>query len=246
MSYILDALRKSDQQRQRGSTPTLLTVQAAAADPKRPRYVLNLMLAAVLICAGIVVGWLRPWQMQPPAPAADPIAPMPNAPGPRLAVPAPPPGLPETIGQSEHESPMHQSTSAAQPAPLAEGAATKQDTPARLNNASPAPSSQADTGAKKTTGMQLPDKTALTGTAAEDGKRVMTLNELPPSIQREIPNISISFHAYSSNPKERRVMINGDMVEQGDLLSPGLNLEQITPDGVILDYKGFRFHQGVR
>lgn len=84
------------------------------------------------------------------------------------------------------------------------------------------------------------------GTAAEKEKRVMTLNELPPSIQREIPNIAISFHAYSSNPRERRVMINGDMVVQGEPLAAGLSLEQITPDGVILGYKEYRFHQGVR
>jgi len=41
-------------------------------------------------------------------------------------------------------------------------------------------------------------------------------------------------------------MINGNMAVQGELLAPGLSLEQITPDGVILDYKEFRFHQGVR
>jgi len=94
--------------------------------------------------------------------------------------------------------------------------------------------------------MPVQDAAVPTGTADEGGRRIMALNELPPPIQREIPEISIAFHAYSSNPKERRVMINGDMAEQGEQLAPGLNLEQITPDGVILAYKGFRFHQGVR
>jgi len=94
--------------------------------------------------------------------------------------------------------------------------------------------------------MQAPDNTAPAGTAAEAEKRVVTLNELPPSVQREIPSLSISFHAYSNNPKERRVMINGSMVKQGEPLAPGLSLAQITPDGVILDYKGYRFQQGVR
>ena len=246
MSYILDALRKSDQQRQRGSTPTLLTVQATATGPKRPRYLVNSVLAAVLICAGIVVGWLRPWQMKRPAPAAEPIASMPITSSPHIAAPAPPSGSPEMMGKPEHELLMHQSTPAAQPAHPSVGAATQQDTPALAHNESPSPLSQPDTGVQKATGMQLPDKKAPTGTAAEEGKRVMAMNELPPSIQREIPNISISFHAYSSNPKERRVMINGNMAVQGELLAPGLSLEQITPDGVILDYKEFRFHQGVR
>jgi general secretion pathway protein B len=247
MSYILDALKKSDQQRQHGSTPTLLTVQGTAAEPKRPRYFLNSVLAAVLICAGIVVGWLRPWQMKQPAPAAGPIASIPIAPSwPTSTTPAPPSVSAEMTGKSEHEPLMHQSTTAAQSDHLSVGAVTKQNTPATANNGSPPMLSQPDTAVQETMGMQLPGKTAPTGTAAEDGKRVMALNELPPAVQREIPNISISFHAYSSNPRDRRVMINGAMSGQGELLAPGLSLEQITPDGVILDYKGYRFHQGVR
>ncbi|MGA7179272.1 MAG: general secretion pathway protein GspB [Thiobacillaceae bacterium] len=246
MSYILDALRKSDQQRQRGSTPTLLTVQATATGPKRPRYLLNSVLAAVLICAGIVVGWLQPWQMKQPAPAAVPIASMAIAPNPHLAAPRVPSGSPEMIGKLEHEPLIHESTSAAQPGHLSVSAATKQDMPAPDNNESALTSSRSDAAGQEATGVHLPGRTAATGAAAEQGKRVMALNELPPSIRQEIPNVSISFHAYSSDPRERRVMINGEMTEQGALVAPGLTLEQITPDGVILDYMGYRFHQGVR
>ena len=245
MSYILDALRKSDQQRQRGATPTLLTVQATATDPRRPRYLINSTLAAVLICAGILVGWLRPWQMKHPTPAAEPIAPMPIAFSPHLAVPASPSGSPELIGESQHEPPLRQSTSATPPGGLA-APATRPVTPEPADNASFSPLPRHDTGVREATRMPVQDAAVPTGTAAEGGRRIMALNELPPPIQREIPEISIAFHAYSSNPKERRVMINGDMAEQGEQLAPGLNLEQITPDGVILAYKGFRFHQGVR
>jgi general secretion pathway protein B len=240
MSYILDALRKSDQQRQRGSTPTLLTVQATVTDPKRPKVLLNGVLAAVLICAGIAVGWLRPWQTKQAAPAAEPIVSTAPAPSTRLAAPTPPFGSPELSGQAERDLPTDQSNSAAQAAPRSAGTATPQDTPAHAHDEPPTPSSQPDTG------MQVPDNTAPAGTAAEAEKRVVTLNELPPSVQREIPSLSISFHAYSNNPKERRVMINGSMVKQGEPLAPGLSLAQITPDGVILDYKGYRFQQGVR
>ena len=237
MSYILDALRKSDQQRQHGKSPTLLTAQVPATGTKRPSYLLNSLLAAILLCSGIVVGWLRPWQMKQPAPAAEPVASMTNTPSPPPVAPAPLSGPSELTGTSGHEPLMNQSTSAAQPAHMSGQSTTKQDTPALADNGSASPLPQADAGLQKAT---------PAGTATEEEKRVMTLNELPPSIQREIPNIAISFHAYSSNPKERRVMINGDMVVQGEPLAAGLSLEQITPDGVILDYKGYRFHQGVR
>jgi general secretion pathway protein B len=41
-------------------------------------------------------------------------------------------------------------------------------------------------------------------------------------------------------------MINETMLRQGDSIAPGLRLEQITPDGVVLGYKGYRFQRGVR
>lgn len=236
MSYILDALKKSDQQRQLGSTPTLLTAQATLPAPGRPKYLLNSVLAAVLICAGIAVGWLRPWQMSQPAPAVEPVA----------SMPAPPAKSTEMIAKPRHDPLMSNPTSTAQPEPLEGGSATKLDTPVHADIPSPSPMSQADKGVQNATGMPSPDRTAPAGTAAEEGRKVMALNELPPTIQREIPAISISFHAYSSKPGERRVMINGNMAQEGDLLAAGISLEQITPDGVILGYKGFRFEQGVR
>ena len=50
----------------------------------------------------------------------------------------------------------------------------------------------------------------------------------------------------ASQPADRITMINDKLLRQGDLLAPGLRLEQITADGVILSYKGYRFHHGVR
>lgn len=236
MSYILDALKKSDQQRQLGSTPTLLTAQATVSAPRRAKYLLNSVLAVVLICAGIAVGWLRPWQMSQPAPAVEPVA----------SMPAPPAKTAEMIAEPQHDPLVSDPRSAEQPDPLQAVATTKRDTPVHADIRSPSPSPQADMGVQNATGIPSPDRTAPAGTASEEGRKVMALNELPPTIQREIPAITIAFHAYSSKPGERRVMINGNMAKEGELLAAGVSLEQITPDGVILGYKGLRFQQGVR
>lgn len=236
MSYILDALKKSDQQRQLGSTPTLLTAQAALPAPGRPKYLLNSVLAATLICAGIAVGWLRPWQLTQPAPAVATVA----------SMPAPPAKSAAMIAETQHDPRVSDPTSTAQPDPRQALATTKRDTAVHADIPSPASLSQADPGVQNATAMLSPDKTASAGTGAEEGRKVMALNELPPTIQREIPAITISFHAYSSKPGERRVMINGNMAKEGELLAAGISLEQITPDGVILGYKGLRFQQGVR
>jgi hypothetical protein len=36
------------------------------------------------------------------------------------------------------------------------------------------------------------------------------------------------------------------MLHEGEYVASGLRLEQITPDGMIFSYKGYRFSRGVR
>ena len=108
MSYILDALRKSDQQRKRGAAPTLPVGPATPEAPKQPAFLAYGLLAAVLVGAGMVIGWLRPWQPDQGTPAkresvaAKPLESTPPestsrqpAPAPSEMVPAPPPPEPK-------------------------------------------------------------------------------------------------------------------------------------------------------
>lgn len=213
MSYILEALKKSDQQRQRGATPTLPTAQFLVAAPKQPMLVYYGLLAAVLLGAGITIGWLRPWQAEQPAPATEPSAA--RSPIPRQAAPATLPEPPEMVSKAAQKLPAPHSTPALQPAPKVE--AMKPDAPAP---ASPAGVAQA--------------------------QRAIPMAELPLPIQQEIPAMTIQLHAYSSNPSERLVSINSRMLREGGSLTRDLRLEQITPDGMIFSYKGYRFQRGVR
>ncbi len=73
----------------------------------------------------------------------------------------------------------------------------------------------------------------------------MTLAELPVAIQQDLPPMSVSVHAYSARAGERLVGINSRLLHEGDEVAPGLKLEQITPDGMILSYKGYTFRRGV-
>jgi general secretion pathway protein B len=70
--------------------------------------------------------------------------------------------------------------------------------------------------------------------------------DLPLAIQQEIPKLSIQFHMYSRNPANRMVGINNRMQHEGDQVEPGLTLEQITADGMVLRYKEYRFLAGTR
>jgi general secretion pathway protein B len=242
MSYILDALRKSDKQRQRGTAPTLLTAQATAtpAQPATLRYVL---LAVALVGAGIAIGWLRPWQPEPPAPAAAPLtAAKPPQSSPRQTASAPLPVPPEIAGTQEQEPPAQKSTSTAPPAPVPTNAVIKQDRPAPARTESHRAPTRAVAAVPKKTATR--EKPARTGAAPE--QRVMTMAELPVQIQQEIPGMSISVHAYSSQPGNRLVSINDRLLREGMSVAPGLTLEQITPDGMIFSYKGYRFSRRVQ
>ncbi|MGB5281191.1 MAG: general secretion pathway protein GspB [Arenicellales bacterium] len=74
---------------------------------------------------------------------------------------------------------------------------------------------------------------------------VLERDELPFDMQQHIPVMEFSAHVYSSNPLQRSAVINGRFMEEGDWLASDLFLSEITPDGAIFDFQGQLFHQGV-
>lgn len=65
MSYILDALRKSDQERRRGGVPTLPAAPDTRPAGKRTALVIYGLLGTFFIAVGMAIGWLRPWVNEP-------------------------------------------------------------------------------------------------------------------------------------------------------------------------------------
>lgn len=235
MSYILDALKKSDQQRQVGTAPTLLTVQTTATQPKQQAYWVYGVLAAVLLGAGMAIGWKQPWQTWQTPPAAVPplLKPLEAQPHPSQFI-APPPPLETGNAPHPHSAPP---ASAAQdndrkPAATREHGVTETH---RIPPQADAPHAAKDASAM---GGKPPEKDAVNGAQEADA---MQLAELPPSIRQEIPKITVALHAYANKPQDRLVSVNDMLLREGDYLAPGLKLERITPAGMILSYKGYRF-----
>ncbi len=71
------------------------------------------------------------------------------------------------------------------------------------------------------------------------------LYDMPPGIRHEVPRLTFSFLVYSDRPEERMVTINGRRMREGEEVTSGLRLEEITPEGAILSWKGQRFHKSV-
>jgi general secretion pathway protein B len=74
---------------------------------------------------------------------------------------------------------------------------------------------------------------------------VLERDELPSAAQQYIPVMEFSAHVYSTNPLQRSIVINGRFMEEGDRLGADLILDEITPDGAIFDYQGQLFRQSV-
>ena len=257
MSYILDALRKSDQLRQRGASPTLLLSQVAAPAPKQPALLYYGLLALVLLAAGIAIGWLRPWAPEPAArtpervaakPTEMPAAPAPTpspTPAPAARIEAQPGAQPETSAQTSAQPPAPIAQAA--PVPLPAPAHAKAPPRAKTEKPTPSPKKAAESSkpepAPERGAGSAPAETAPAPAAAPPAS--MAMGELPLAIQQELPPMSISVHAYAAKPAERLVGINNRLLHEGAEVAPGLTLEQITRDGMVLNYKGYRFRRGV-
>ena len=272
MSYILDALRRSDQQRQRGTAPTLLAVQTAAVAPQQRALLAYGLLAALLVGAGILIGWLRPWQPEQASPGRpEPVASQPVESPARESAPAPSemasqpkaePKLqsatrpdPVTLAPSEISPPSKLQSNLenatrpapAAPAPLKVTPQSKPELAARSKPDAVAPPREAPAVAPDTTAAPIPERPVDTdSTDAAGDQKVISMSELPLSVRKELPAMTISVHAYSGNPAARMVSIDNRMLREGESLVPGLKLEQITPDGMIFVYKEYRFLRGVK
>jgi general secretion pathway protein B len=267
VSYILDALRKSEQQRQLGVAPRLLTVHATSDPDAPPAFLKYGLLAVALIGAGVAIGWWHPWQQErlPSATASAPAR-MPEA-TPRDPMPVLQPVLPEVA--SGPETPMPVQKAAMRPIAVPEVAPLEPDTqlpaPAPPQTRKPPPAAavlpkQAATPVREAALARAPAPAVaveapialLQGKSAAAApadpaqqQKLLVMAELPPAIRQEIPAMSIPVHSYSDAPQERIVGINDQLLREGEYLAPGLKLERIAPDGVVFSYKNYLFRHGL-
>ena len=237
MSYILEALRKSDQQRKLGAAPKFHNADFAAAEPPvRPAWLYAVAGLAFAVIA-FVLGWLRPWQSEPKTePAAAQarapdraVAPVPES---RASEPAPSAGAPPAVPRTavaptvSRQSPVDANT-------LAEARSSK---PVSRDN-------RRSVNKQKESASEPPSGEAPKAPA--QAEKVQSYSELPAAVRQELPPISVSVHAYSRTPKDRLVGINDKLLHEGDTVANNLVLERITPEGMVFNYKGTRFQRGV-
>jgi len=242
MSLILDALRKSEHERERRSLPGLVDLPAYP-DTGRSRLPLALACLGVLLAVNIIVRsivWLRP---KPSTPAAAP-APAPTAARSTAAMAAalpvarPPDRPAPTVG-----SRIARSSRVAEVRPLGSEAGAADATP----DYPQPPPSRARTTPEPSLVRRAPATSAAPAAAGArarvgpESAGVPSINELPTQALAGLPRLNIDLHVYSPDPAQRFVVVNGQRLREGEALREGPTLERITADGVVLNHQGTRF-----
>jgi general secretion pathway protein B len=211
MSYILDSLKKSEQQRKQREQPGLHSEPLGAASRRRQeRRVWPYLLLVALLLNAAVLGWYlvgtrgeqgpdepgkTSVQVDPPREKQQPVLNRDLAPGDPAAVPV---SLPTTVAKLQFPEPT-----ALEP-PAVE--ASSKSTPAFI------PAS----GATEPT----------------------PYAQLPASVRQELPELVLSLHYFSGSQRSSMIRLDGVILRVGDSVQDGLTVHDIVAEGVVLDYRG--------
>src|ERR1700724_412874 len=222
MSFILDALKKSESDRQRQSGPALFEVKVAAPRPRLPLWALA--IAGLLAVNLAIVMWML-WRHPAPSSAATGAGAVP------VTGSAPPPP-------------------AAAAGPQAAGATTPAPAPASVPL--PAPAAPPPAAAPSPVlGSDNPDDYApatepaapLLGSRVRRGTAdgVPLYQDAAAAPGTRIPQLRLDLHVFALHPQDRFVMINMHKLRESDSLPEGVHVDRITPEGAVLSYSGSQF-----
>jgi len=235
MSYILEALKKSEQQREIGRVPGITSVHENAAKSVAGKW-LWLIIAILLLNAGLLALLLWPHseselesdQVTMSAPVREPVqlrrdrpvvVPVVRQPA---ALGSPAPHVPPTA----HIAPVPES-----PVPEPVKTATA-DIPVSQEPEMPATVLLAEPPVEQTA------KPAV----ESDIPALPVWPQIPSHLFQQLSgSLRLDVHVFSDQPQKSFVLINMRKYREGEKLQEGLQLDEITAEGVILSFNGQRF-----
>jgi len=255
MSYILEALKKSEQQREIGRVPGITSVHENTAKSVTGNW-LWLIVTVLLLNAGLLVLLLWPESEPEPesksepatlsAPVREPVQVRQHRPAAAPLVSQPPP----------LDKPVPRVAQAADIAPLPESPAPEaEETEATAKPAVQGPVTPAAASPAQPQVVQAPRPPVK----ATPPGRSQVVQSPRPSVKAETPalpvwpqiptnlfqqlsgNLRLDVHVFSDQPQKRFVLINMHKYKQGEKLQEGPQLDEITPEGAVLSFRGQRF-----
>ena len=251
MSFLLDALKKSETRQRRGEVPGLHT---AVAEPRRAKRRWPLLVLVLVLPLAIALVW-QTWQYR-----GDDAKPLVGAGTAEeknisrsetqaegagrdtdalttpLSVPRPAAGLrtpvedfvPEAVAQAAAEP-------EAEPEPIP-------DAVERLAVDSNSAGESAEADDAPDPAVQPPQvRQAPPVVDREDNLGLVEHWQLPESVRSDLPELKISVLVFAPVPDDRFVLLNGRRQVEGDEPHPGLEIEEIRREGVVFRYRHYRF-----
>ena len=214
MSFILDALKKSEAERQRQTGPALLEMRIVRPARRLPLWAS--VVGALLIVNVAVLAWLA-WRAGPTRPSAT----LP------LAAALPPAATPSSV------APSVSAAAVIVPPVVASVAGTPPSDEAADNPADLEPALTPAVAASVATSVATPGsgstRHGLHNYAEMSGK---------------LPELRLDLHVYATRTQDRYAFINMHKVREGETTPDGIEVKEITREGVILSFHDTDFLLG--
>ncbi len=235
MSYILDALKKSEKERQIGQVPTLHSVEAVEMAAVSKPFPILMVVIIVLLLVVVALLYFQPKKVETEI----------------------------VVKNVEHEAVRVEKQSTvekvAKAQDIMEVMAQEQKRKQQLvkREVTPAPvktevvSEQSDKILLKEGEILITPTSRIEALdSKEKAKEVITipddtsvplLSETEYDFQAQLPEMHLDVHVYKDRKKDRFVLINMDKYREGQKMSNGTVIEAIVVDGVMMNYQGQRF-----
>ncbi len=268
MSFILDALKKSENERQRQVGPSLADVRVVRRSAERPWWVVAVAALLVVNLGVLLVVLLRDGDAKPAQPAQAAPAPVQAAPPAQQSYNAPPqqnyaqpaPAPAQQYQYQQRQQQNYQQTVPTDPSVRSladEASGYGEGYPDDPANSHLAGAAAVPEGPPMVRQIQPPSVAPLPSGAVFEAKQAanapapgtgaMVGNEALPTLDdlastgTNLPELHLDIHVHSQKPAERFVFVNMRKYLEGEALKEGPTVERITPEGVVLNQRGLRF-----
>lgn len=224
MSYILDALRKSEQERQPGTPARPGGPVHSVSLPWRGGWLLVIGIILLLFLLAAAVVFWHSTVSRNSSEAAVAVT------SPSVPLTAAPPAVePVAVAQPPVTAVKRES--------LVRDLAEQTQVPVPVTSKKPSTAPRRKVAAIK----QRPSSQADGPAVLLETDNTPLLQQMPPEMQRAIPPMAVTIHVYSPQESQRILFINNHEYHKGSLIEGGARVEAIVPDGVVLSYQGERF-----
>lgn len=231
MSFILDALRKSEAARRRSEAPDLFATMPQTAEPEHARRTWPLWAAAGIGVLSLIAAiWLVAQRPAVPPSTAPGTTRVDAAKAPTLEAPPPPPAAPIAASPAADSPPVVE-----RPGTQAPPVTTPAPVETASVNSPPAASPPIATPRERAS----PPPAATPPLPPPANDQPIALADLDPATRNQLPPLKLSMHLWNDTPSGRFVILDGQRLKEGDVLGEVV-VERITRDGAVLVWRGGR------